>query len=154
MIIKLDDLTDPKIEAFLKEHVEEMKSISPPESKHALDIDGLKQRDISFWSVWDDSELVAVGAIKKLNGQHAEIKSMRVAKRARGKGIASMLLRYIIEEAKSASFERLSLETGSMEFFEPARSLYRQFGFEICEPFADYQLDPNSVFMSLRLVVK
>lgn len=151
MRIRLDDLSGPEIAAFLEEHLQDMRAVSPPESKHALDLDGLRQPEISFWTVWDDRTLVACGALKELDADHAEIKSMRTAAAYKQKGVASLLLGHILEEAKVRRYRRLSLETGSMAFFEPARRLYTKFGFEFCEPFADYKPDPNSLFMTKSL---
>lgn len=148
---KVDDLSSQEIVQFLEEHIADMKSISPPESKHALDLDGLKQPDITFWSAWDEVSLVGCGALKKLDKQHAEIKSMRVAKGSRGTGVAAQLLNFVLAEAKQRGFSRISLETGSMDFFIPARKLYSRFGFSPCLPFADYKKDPNSVFMTLHI---
>jgi putative acetyltransferase len=150
--IVVDDLSGPQIAEFLDDHVQEMRSITPsPESKHALDLDGLRQPEITFWSVIDGATLVGCGAIKRLDASHAEVKSMRTAPGRRHGGIASMLLAHIITEAKRMGFTRLSLETGSYEFFLPARKLYETFGFEYCEPFGDYQADTNSVFMTRHL---
>ena len=151
MEIKIDDLSDPRIEAFLEEHVSEMKSVSPPESKHALDIDGLRQADVTFYCTWAADDLIACAALKDLGGKHVEIKSMRVTSMARGKGVAKALLKHLLSEARNGGFKRVKLETGSMAFFEPARRLYETFGFSYCAPFADYVEDPNSVFMSLDL---
>ncbi|MCL4110207.1 UNVERIFIED_CONTAM: hypothetical protein GTU68_026727 [Idotea baltica] len=128
-----------------------MKSVSPPESKHALDLDGLRMPDVIFWSAWEEDNLVGCGALKELNDSHAELKSMRVSSKLRGHGIASKLLKHILSEAKFKGYDTLSLETGSMAFFEPARKLYEKFGFQDCAPFASYMEDPNSVFMSLEL---
>jgi putative acetyltransferase len=150
--IVVDDLSGPQIAAFLDEHVQEMRSITPsPDSKHALDLDDLRQPEITFWSVTDDATLVGCGAIKRLDARHAEVKSMRTAPARRRDGIAALLLGHIIAEAKRMGFTRLSLETGSYEFFLPARKLYEKFGFDYCAPFADYQADPNSVFMTKHL---
>ena len=150
--IVLDDLSGPQIAQFLDEHVQEMRSIAPSlEGKHALDLDGLRKPEITFWSVMDGATLVGCGAIKRLDASHAEVKSMRTAPARKRGGIASMLLEHIFTEAKRMGFTRLSLETGSYEFFLPARKLYEKFGFEYCEPFADYQPDPNSVFMTKLL---
>jgi putative acetyltransferase len=150
--IVVDDLSGPQIAQFLDEHVQEMRSITPsPESKHALDLGDLRKPEITFWSVMDGATLVACGAIKRLDASHAEVKSMRTAPARRRDGIASILLEHIITEAKRMGFTRLSLETGSYEFFRPARRLYERFGFDYCEPFADYQDDPNSVFMTRQL---
>jgi putative acetyltransferase len=146
--IVVDDLSGPEIARFLDEHVQEMRSITPPESKHALDLEGLRKPEITFWSVVDGDTLVGCGAIKRLDASHAEVKSMRTAPTRKRSGIASLLLEHIITEAKRMGFTRLSLETGAAEFFLPARTLYEKFGFLCCQPFADYQPDPYSVFMT------
>ncbi|WP_440064561.1 GNAT family N-acetyltransferase [Streptosporangium sp. OZ121] len=148
MKIVLDDLSGPEIAGFLDEHVQEMRSITPLESKHALDLDGLRKPEITFWSVMDGDSLVGCGAIKRLDPDHAEVKSMRTAPARKRSGTASLLLEHIITEAKRMGFTRLSLETGATEFFLPARKLYEKFGFDYCEPFADYRPDPYSVFMT------
>ena len=150
MNIRVDDLNGPEIADFLEEHIREMKSISPPESKHALDIDGLKKPEITFWTMWDDGQLVSCGALQELSSDSGEIKSMRTDKRSRGRGFASAMLRHVIEEASRRGYRRLSLETGSMDYFKPAHALYVKHGFEYCEPFANYKLDPNSLFMTLE----
>lgn len=149
--IRLDDLSGVEIADFLEEHIKEMKAVSPPESKHALDLEELKKPEITFWTVWDGNFIIGCGAIKKLSSEHAEIKSMRTNIAYRGKGVASMLLQHILQEAKLRGYCRISLETGSMPFFEPARNLYRKYGFENCAPFAKYKEDPNSVFMAKDL---
>jgi len=151
MEIRNDDLSDERIALFLDEHIEEMKSISPPESKHALDIENLKMPDITFWSIWMDEDLVGCGALKELDSSHAEIKSMRISSKHRGNQLASKLLDHILAVAISRGYQRLSLETGSMEFFEPAHRLYKKFGFNVCPPFSDYKKDPNSVFLTRKL---
>ncbi len=146
--ILLDDLSGPEIASFLQEHIEEMKAVTPPGSKHALDLDGLRSSSVRFWTVVGDGRIVGCGAIKRLDDEHGEIKSMRVAPACRRIGVASMLLTYLIAEADRMGFVRLSLETGASEFFERARRLYRKYGFQLCGPFADYVLDSNSVFMT------
>jgi putative acetyltransferase len=146
--IKIDDLNGTAIAEFLAEHIREMQAISPPESKHALDLEGLRKPDITFWTVWDNQALAGCGAVKELDARHAEIKSMRTSSLYKQRGVASMLLRHMIGEAKNRGYARLSLETGSMAFFEPARKLYGKFGFEYCAPFSNYVEDPNSVFMT------
>lgn len=151
MKFKIDNLSDPKIAKFLEDHLRDMTSVSPPESKHALDLEGLRMPEVTFWSAWEEEELVGCGALKELNGSHAEIKSMRVCPERRGRGLASKLLGHILAEAASRGYRRLSLETGSMSFFEPARKLYEKFGFQYCLPFGCYKEDPNSMFMSLPL---
>ncbi|MCU0491444.1 MAG: GNAT family N-acetyltransferase [Chloroflexaceae bacterium] len=149
--IKIDDLTGPEIAAFLEEHIRDMRAISPPESKHALDLEGLRKPEITFWTVWQGDMLAGCGAIKRLSAAHAEVKSMRTAASLRRSGVASLMLRHIIAEARGRGYQRLSLETGSMAFFEPARQLYATHGFSFCGPFGSYQEDPNSVFMTLEL---
>ncbi|MBL4771033.1 MAG: GNAT family N-acetyltransferase [Planctomycetes bacterium] len=151
MEIKLDDLLGKEIAEFLEAHVEEMKSISPPESKHALDLESLRKPEVTFWSAWQQGAVVGCGALMELAPDLAEIKSMRTGEAGRGKGVASELLKHILSVAKERGFARVSLETGSMDFFEPARGLYAKFGFSECGPFGDYIEDPNSAFMS-RLV--
>jgi putative acetyltransferase len=148
MKIIVDDLSGPEIAEFLDEHVQEMRSITPLESKHALDLDGLRRPEITFWSVLDGDTLVGCGAIKRLDAGHAEVKSMRTTPARKRSGIASLLLEHIITEAKQMGYSRLSLETGATEFFLPARKLYEKFGFEYCGPFADYKPDPHSAHMT------
>src|SRR5918911_4216088 len=148
MHIKIDDLSGPEIYELLQEHLRNMRLHSPPESVHALDIEGLRRPDITFWTVWENGELLGCGALKELDAQHAEIKSMRTAARHLRKGVATRLLQHILAEAERRGYRRLSLETGSQTAFEPARRLYANFGFTFCAPFADYVEDPNSVFMT------
>ena len=125
--------------------------VTPPESVHALPIEGLRSSDITFWSVWENGELLGCGALKELDPQHGEIKSMRTASAHLRKGVARAVAHHIIAEAKRRGYRRLSLETGSMAAFEPARELYAACGFSHCEPFSDYVNDPNSVFMTMEL---
>jgi putative acetyltransferase len=148
MEIRLDDLQGAEIQALLQEHLLAMAQVSPPESRHALNLDGLRQPAISFWTLWDGALLAGCGALKELDSQHAEIKSMRTAQTYLRRGVASTLLRHLIAVAALRGYRRLSLETGSMAYFAPARALYESFGFDYCEPFASYRDDPNSVFMT------
>ena len=151
MDIRVDDLTGPEIAALLSEHLRNMYLQSPPESVHALDISRLRQPDITMWSAWEDGELLGCAALKELDREHGEIKSMRTASRHLRKGVATALLRHILGEAKRRSYRRLSLETGSQPTFAAARNLYARFGFQSCGPFADYVDDPNSVYMTRTL---
>ena len=151
MEIKEDDLSGMEITELINEHLQGMNQHSPPESIHALNLEGLKRPEITFWSVWQQSELVGCGALKELDPLHGEVKSMRTSSAHLRKGVARRMLRYIIEEAKRRGYKRLSLETGSMDAFDPAKKLYELFGFQYCNPFADYKDDPNSVFMTLEL---
>jgi putative acetyltransferase len=149
--IRLDDLTGSEVAALIGEHLQGMALHSPPESIHALNLEGLKKPEITFWSAWEQDELVGCGALKELDSQHGEIKSMRTSSSHLRKGVAKRILEHIIEEAKRRGYQRLSLETGSMDAFEPAKRLYASFGFQYCKPFSDYIEDPNSVFMTKEL---
>jgi len=151
MKIMVDDLSGPAVARLLQEHLQSLSAISPPESMHALNIAALRKPEVTFWSVWEGEELIGCGALKALDTQHAEIKSMRTASAHLRKGVASSLLQHIINEARRRNYRRLSLETGSMDAFEPARRLYVKFGFSLCGPFADYVEDPNSVFLTREL---
>lgn len=146
--IRLDDLSDPRIAEFLEEHLKDMRRVSPPESVHALDLERLKKPEISFWSVWSGAELVGCGALKRLDAEHVELKSMRTALSCRRKGVGKLILEHAMSEARRLGYRRMSLETGSMPFFEPARSLYASYGFVQCPPFAGYKVDPYSVCMT------
>jgi putative acetyltransferase len=148
MEIKIDDLAGAEIAAFLEEHIQDMRSVSPPESKHALDLAGLRKPEITFWTCWHEGQIAGCCALKKLDPHHGEVKSMRTSRALRRHGVAAQLLEHLIREARARGCQRLSLETGAMEFFEPARKLYRKFGFEPCGPFATYKQDPNSVFLT------
>jgi len=149
--ISRDDLSGEDTAAFLREHMNDMKAVSPPESRHALDLEGLRRPDVTFWTMREAGRIVACGALRALSADHGEIKSMRTSRAYRGRGIASQMLDHIISEAKTRGYRRLSIETGSMDFFKPAHALYAKHGFEPCPPFAGYREDPNSIFMTLKL---
>ncbi|MDJ0654583.1 MAG: GNAT family N-acetyltransferase [Xanthomonadales bacterium] len=151
MKIEQDDLTGPEIAVLLREHLAGMHEHSPPESIHALDLPALQAPDITFWSAWGDEGLLGCAALKQLDTQHGEIKSMRTARQHLGKGVASALLRHLIAESRRRGYGRLSLETGSSEAFVPALRMYEKFGFQYCGPFAQYREDPFSRFMTLEL---
>jgi putative acetyltransferase len=151
MEIRKDDLSGSEIRELLQEHLANMRQISPPESIHALPIERLRKPEVTFWSAWENGELLGCGALKELNAEHGEIKSMRTSAGHRRKGVARAILKHIIAEAQGRGYRRLSLETGSMIAFEPARQLYALAGFTLCRPFADYIEDPNSVFMTKEL---
>lgn len=151
MNIATDDLTDPRIIEFLDEHVRQMRAITPLESKHALDLAGLRRPEVTFWSVRDGNEVLGCGALQRLDPAGAELKSMRTAPARRRGGVASLLLEHILTEAERMGFARVSLETGSAALFLPARKLYEKYGFGYCEPFAGYRPDPHSVFMTRPL---
>ncbi|MDX1281070.1 GNAT family N-acetyltransferase [Shewanella colwelliana] len=147
----LDDLTGDAIAQLLQQHLEEMYSTSPSESVHALDLSALKQPCIRFWSLWDNEQLAGCGALKRLSHNHFEIKSMRIAQSYRQQGLGAKILYHLVADAAQQGGKQISLETGTMAFFAPARNLYSKSGFHICPPFADYQPDPNSIFMTKQL---
>lgn len=151
MRIEIDDLSRPEIQALLNEHLRNMHELSPPQSVHALDLAKLREPDITFWSAWEGSTLLGCGALKELDAGHGEVKSMRTPAVLRRRGAGRALLTHIIEVARSRRYERLSLETGSIEAFRPAQLLYQSFAFERCGPFGEYRDDPNSLFLTLRL---
>jgi putative acetyltransferase len=154
MKIRVDDLQGPEIRALLEEHLAQMHAESPPESVHALDLARLRHPSISFWTIWDGAEpglLLGCGALKLLDAQHGELKSMRTPAALRGRGAGRAMLLHIIEQARARGLCRLSLETGSQPAFDPARRLYASAGFRETDPFGDYVEDPNSVFMTLEL---
>jgi putative acetyltransferase len=144
-------LDDARVIALLRLHVTRARAETAPGSAHALDLSGLHAPEVRFWSAWEGEELVGVGALKRLDSDHGEIKSMHTAQAARGRGVGSALLRQIMTEARAGGIRRLSLETGSWPYFLPARALYARHGFVACGPFGDYREDPNSVFMTLAL---
>ena len=151
MRIELDDLSRPEIHALLSEHLRNMYEVSPPESVHALDLDRLRSPEITFWTAWDGTLLIGCGALKELDSLHGEIKSMRTPQALRRRGAGRAILNHIIAVARTRGYQRLSLETGSMEAFRPAQKLYESAGFSFCGPFGVYREDPNSAFMTLRL---
>ncbi|MBE6184382.1 GNAT family N-acetyltransferase [Bacillus ginsengihumi] len=151
MEIRRDDLTGQKVKELVAEHLGGMAQHSPPESIHALNLDELQKPEITFWCAWEEDDLLGCGALKELNDDHGEIKSMRTTSEHLRKGVATQMLKHIIDEANRRGYKRLSLETGAVEAFTPARNLYKHFGFQFCKPFADYKEDPNSVFMTKSL---
>lgn len=151
MEIRIDHLSNPAVVGLLQEHLRDMAMHSPPESVHALDLEALRKPEMTFWTVWQNSQLLGCGALKELDPHHGEIKSMRTAAGHLRKGVAAFLMQHILDEAQRRCYRRLSLETGSMAAFLPAREMYGRFGFELCLPFADYVEDPYSVFMTKEL---
>jgi putative acetyltransferase len=145
------DLDDPRVIALLEIHVTNARAQTAPGSAHALDLSALKSPAITFWAIWDEESLLGMGALKRLSDGEGEIKSMYTVQSVRRKRIASALLNHIIATARARGMSRLSLETGSWDYFQPARAFYKKYGFVECAPFGDYVLDPNSVFMSLDL---
>ena len=151
MKIRSGGLDDPRVQEQLLQHVETARAATAPGSAHALDLDGLRAPDVTFWSAWHADRLAGVGAMKRLSPTHGEIKSMHTAPAYRRTGVGAAILRHIIAFARQAGVTRLSLETGSWAYFDPARALYRRHGFVECPPFGGYVEDPNSIFMTLEL---
>ena len=140
-----------KVNELLKKHFTELRSVSPAGSTHVLDIAGLKDQSIKFWSLWENDELVGCGALKFLEKNHGEFKSIRVSNKFRKTGAGEKIINHLIEEAKKLKISKLSIETGSGDFFLPARNLFSKFGFKECSPFAHYKEDSNSCYYSLNL---
>ena len=137
-----------EVNKMLINHFIELRSVSPEGSAHVLDIEGLKDSSIKFWSLWENQELMGCGALKFLDKKHGEFKSIRVKDEFRKKGNGLIIIKHLIEEAKKLDIQKLSLETGSGIFFAPARKLFIKCGFKPCDPFAHYKDDPNSCYMS------
>ena len=142
---------NPEVNNLLEKHFKELRSVSPEGSAHVLDIPGLKVKSIKFWSLWENNNLVGCGALKFLDIDHGEFKSIRVVDEYREKGYGIKILEHLIDEAKKLKIKKLSLETGSGDFFLPARALFKKMGFVECDPFAHYKKDPNSCYMSLKI---
>jgi putative acetyltransferase len=149
--ISVDDPRAGDVRALLERHLVFTTSTSPPEDMHALDVDGLLDPAVTFISFRLHGELLGVGALKQLDADHAELKSMHTAEAARGRGIGRAILGHLVGVARDRGCSRVSLETGSMSAFAPARSLYASVGFIPCEPFGSYIPSPNSTFMTLSL---
>ncbi len=138
----------PDVNDLLTKHFIELRAASPEGSAHVLDIPGLKTPSIKFWSLWENQKLLGCGALKFLNKDHGEFKSIRVNDEFRGKGNGIKVIRHLIEEAKKLEIKRLSIETGAGKFFEPARKLFKRCNFEPCKPFAHYKEDINSIYLT------
>src|SRR6185437_4611917 len=149
--IAIDDPRAPDVRSLLATHLAFAHAPTPPEDRHALDVDGLCGPAVTFFSLRRDGVLLAVGALQRLDPEHAEVKSMHTVAAARGQGLGRAMIEHLIAVAREAGYRRLSLETGSMAEFAPARALYASAGFEPCEPFGEYRASPNSTYMTLRL---
>ena len=151
MHIEVDDLSLPQVHALLEEHLANMYELSPAEQVLALYLNKLRADDITFWTVWEERELVGCGALKEFTPTHGEIKSMRTPVSARGRGARRAVLAQIISVAQQRGYKKLSLETGTHAAFEPAHNLYRSKGFVMSGPFGSYLPNEHSVFMELQL---
>ena len=151
LAIREADLADARVIALVTTHIAASRVNTANGSAHALDISGLATPDVTLWAAWEGDALVGLGALKRLDVEHGEVKSMHTAERARGRGIGRAMLDCIVAAARARGMRRLSLETGSWDYFRPAHRLYRRHGFADCTPFHDYRADPNSRFMTLFL---
>ncbi len=142
---------NPEVHELLIKHFIELRSVSPEGSAHVLDIAGLKDPTIKFWSLWEENDLMGSGALKFLDKEHGEFKSIRVSDNFRSKGNGAKVINHLINEAKKLNIKRLSLETGAGDFFLTARKLFSKCGFEPCEPFSHYKKDINSIYMSMLI---
>lgn len=145
------DFGDPRLAAFLQAHLDDMEPTAPPESRHALDLTALQGDGVRLWVGADADGIIGTVALARVDDGHEELKSMRTEPRLRGTGVATRLLTHALDDARRRGVSRVSLETGSMEFFAPARRFYARAGFEACEPFGSYVVDPLSSFMTLEL---
>jgi putative acetyltransferase len=152
MEIATADLDDPRIVALLVAHTTRAIAETARGSAHALDQSGLRAPEITVWALWDGEAAIGVGALKRLSADHGEIKSMFTADGARRRVAGRTILRHIVAAARAEGLSRLSLETGSWDYFRPAHALYRSEGFVDCDPFEGYESDPNSLFLTLRLI--
>ena len=142
---------NPEVNELLIKHFIELRSVSPEGSTHVLDIEGLKDPSIIFWSLWEQDQLMGCGALKFLNKNHGEFKSIRVADKFRKKGNGIKVINHLINKAKKLNIKIISLETGAGNFFIPARKLFDKCGFSVCKPFAHYKEDPDACYMSLLI---
>ena len=146
-----NNFDNPDVNELLIKHFNELKSVSPDDSCHVLNIEGLKDPSIKFWSFWQNNDLIGCGALKFLTTTHGEFKSIRVEDKYRGKNLGKKIISYLINQAKTEGIKKLSIETGAGDFFEPARKLFKTFNFKTCEPFANYKNDPNSCYFDLEI---
>ena len=146
-----NNFDNAEVNHLLTKHFIELRSVSPDDSCHVLDIKGLKDSSIKFWSFWDNNQLIGCAALKFLDDEHGEFKSIRVEDNSRGKGFGKKIISHLIDVAKNEGIKRLSIETGAGDFFKSARKLFKKFGFKTCRPFADYKEDPNSCYFDLEI---
>jgi len=146
-----NNFAEAQVNELLTKHFIELRSVSPKGSTHVLNIPGLKDPSIRFWSLWDGEDLIGCGALKLLNKEHGEFKSIRVADKYRKSGMGEKIISHLIDQAQQIGIKKISTETGAGEFFDPARKLFKKFGFKNCKPFAHYKKDPNSCYYTLNI---
>ena len=152
--IRVDDLTDPRVVALLKTHLEEAAAHSPPGTGHALDPGALCGPDITFWTLWLEGEVVGCGALREIDPRHGEIKSMHTIEAYRGRGLARRMVRHLLDEARRRAYRHVSLETGATPGFAAARALYARMGFRSSGPFGAYRDDSASVYMTVAITIE
>ncbi|MFN0194697.1 MAG: GNAT family N-acetyltransferase [Aestuariivirga sp.] len=145
------DFDDDRVLSLLRYHFAKCHEVTPPGSAHVFDVSRLRSPDVDFWAAWDGDALMGVGAVKEIEAGHGEVKSMHTAEAARRKGVGSAILNHMIETSRAKGLRRLSLETGSFGYFQPAVALYKSHGFIECPPFGGYKVDPNSVFLTREI---
>ena len=146
-----NNFDDPEVNNLLTKHFIELRNVSPEGSTHVLDIPGLKDQSIKFWSLWENNDLLGCGALKFLDKNHGEFKSIRIHNNFRNQGQGINVINHLINEAKKLNIKRISIETGAGDFFIPARKLFKRTGFSECEPFAHYKVDINSVYLTKKI---
>jgi putative acetyltransferase len=149
--IRNGDFSDPRVVDLLRYHFETNRAVTPAGSAHVLDLGAMQVPDITFWTIWSGNTLLGMGALRRMNAEEGEVKSMRTYEHAQRQGVASAMLTHIVSAARQGGLKRLYLETGSFAYFRPARELYARHGFRECPPFAGYTEDPNSSFMTMDL---
>lgn len=151
MEIREDKVTDQRVIDLIEDHMEQMEKHSPPSAQHHLEVKDYKDSKLTVWTAWEDNDLLGVGALKELSSNHGELKSIKTHPDHLRKGVAQLLVGFIIKQAVRRGYTRVSLETGAQEAFEPAISFYKSIGFEECGPFGDYVEDPASIFMTQKI---
>lgn len=149
--IRSGNFDDPRVVDLLKYHYEKNRAVTPEGSAHVLDLSAMRRPEISFWTIWDGEDLLGMGALKQIDAEEGEVKAMRTIPAAKRRGVGSAVVQHVIGEARKLGLRRLYLETGSYDYFRPARELYQRHGFRECPPFAGYRPDPHSTFMVLHL---
>ena len=139
---------NPEVNKLLAKHFIELKAASPDGSAHVLDIPGLKDPSIKFWSLWENDRIFGCGALKLLSKDHGEFKSIRIHDNFKNQGNGIKVIKHLIDEAKKLKIKRISLETGAGKFFDPARKLFKKCDFTPCKPFAHYKEDVNSIYLT------
>jgi len=154
LVIAVDDPRIGDVRTLLDRHLAFAREVTPPDHVHAMEVDDLVDPDVTFFSARRDGVLLGVGALKRLDETHAELKSMHTSEATRGRGVGRAMVDHLLAVAADRRYQRVSLETGTMDSFAPARSLYTQVGFEPCAPFGEYTVNPFSACMTIDLTAR